>query len=141
MGRVQHRDQRGKRAVGLLGFAAYQWHEVEYRFARLGIHDPGEVEYGRFCRLLLASLHDGLTDAQRADLDVALSPVDPEQVAAKAAAMHPGAHQALGLQASPEYQRVMTDPRSTPVQRARAREQEMARQRKLRERREAGWRR
>lgn len=121
MGALQRGDGRGKRAVGLTSFAVQQWHEVEYRFAQLGIHEPEQVEYGRFCRLLLASLHDGLTMEQRASIDAALSPADPDRP------VHPGAKHALGMMASAEYQRVMTDPRSTPEERAAARVREVER--------------
>ena len=79
------------------------------------------MEYGRFCRLLIASLHDGLTLEQRATIDEALSPRDEE------APIHPGMQQALGMMASADYQRVMTDPRSTPEQRAAARVREVER--------------
>lgn len=141
MGQLRRCERHGKRAAGLLNFAAWQWHEVEYRFAQLGIHEPAEVELGRFCRLLLASLHDGMNNEQRADLDASLAQIDPRSAAETQTAVHPGAHQALGLTASPEYKRVMTDPRSTPEQRARAREREMDRLRKAREREAAAWRR
>lgn len=97
------------------------WDQIEYRFAQLGIDEPGEVEWGRFCRLLIASLHDGLTLEQRATIDAALCPPDTSQP------VHPGLEQALGLSASVEYQRVMTDPRSTPEQRAEARYREIQR--------------
>lgn len=121
---VQRGDWRGKRAVGLVGLACSAWHEVEYRFAGIGIHEPGKVEYGRFCRLLLASLHEGLDSKGRANIDHALTPPDESRP------IHPGAAQAFGLNASPEYQRIMTDPRSTPEQRANARLREIDRRRR-----------
>lgn len=95
---------------------------MEYRFAKIGIHDPRQLEYGRFLRLLLASLQDGLTSEQRAKLDADLCPVDP---ASKR--VHRKQHEALASQASAEYRRIMTDPRSTPEQRAEARWREMRR--------------
>ncbi len=97
---------------------------MEYRFAKLGIHDPRSLEYGRFLRLLLASLQDGLTSEQRAKLDADLTPVDPELAAKR---VHRKQHEALASQASAEYRRIMTDPRTTPEQRAEARWREMRR--------------
>ena len=136
MGGLQRRDRHGKRAAGLVAFAVQQWHEIEYRFALLGIHEPDEVEYGRFCRLLLASLHEGLTAEQRCDIDEALRAAAAGDDDEPKQPVHPGAHQALGLTASAEYRRVMTDPRSTPEQRARVREREMQRLAAERRRRE-----
>ncbi len=135
MGQLQRGDRHGKRAAGLVAFSVHQWHEVEYRFALLGIEDPLEVEYGRYCRLLLASLHDGLTSEQRCSIDDALLAANPDY-RPEPAVIHPGAHQALGLTASAEYRRVMSDPRSTPEQRARVREAEINRRAAERRRRE-----
>jgi hypothetical protein len=97
---------------------------VEFRFAQLGIHEPEKVEYGRFLRLLLGSLHNGLSIEERAKIDAALTPPDAADVARRT---HRKQHEALGSMASAEYRRVMTDRRSTPEQRAEVRWREMQR--------------
>jgi hypothetical protein len=127
VGELQRRD--GKRAVGLWAYAATNWHDIEYRFARLGVLEPERMDHDRFLRLLLGSLHHGLSAEQRVQVDRALTP-EPPAGTTGARPRHPKEHEALGLSGSAEYRRVMSDPRSTPLQKTEARYREMERLRR-----------